>query len=203
MSNHRFGKVNYSTIVTPDEEGAFYYSYTELQSMLNDLCKEHTLEKVYADLQGYLESFHQGDNYYDFSYFGGPVLLIFDNIAIELCVHGTGMVECRAINLWDVKIKSTKDFPPSNMGFVGDNYFYDLSVQFQLKYEGYTVEEVVVDNTDCYPFSLSRFDEEKAKVAEETNTLPDHVHFHLSNGVDFGVYSNDIEYFYIELKTYN
>ena len=53
MSNHRFGKVNYSTIVTPDEEGAFYYSYTELQSMLNDLCKEHTLEKVYADLQGY------------------------------------------------------------------------------------------------------------------------------------------------------
>lgn len=202
MSNHRFGKVNYSTIVTPDEEGTFYYSYTELQSMLNDLCKGHTLKKVYADLQGYLESFHQGDNYYDFSYFGGPVLLIFDNIAIELCVHGTGMVECRAINLWGVKIKSTKDFPPSNMGLVGDNYFYDLSEQFQLKYEGYTVEEVVVNNTDCYPFSLSRFDEEIAKVAEETNTLPDHVHFRLSNGVDFGVYSDAIEYFYIELKTY-
>lgn len=63
MSNHRFGKVNYSTIVTPDEEGTFYYSYTELQSKLNDLCKEHTLNKVYADLQGYLESFHQGDNF--------------------------------------------------------------------------------------------------------------------------------------------
>ena len=199
MSNHRFGKVNYSTIVTPDEEGTFYYSYTELQSMLNDLCKGHTLKKVYADLQGYLESFHQGDNYYDFSYFGGPVLLMFDNIAIELCVHGTGMVECRSINLWDVKIKSTKDFPPSNMGLVGDNYFYDLSEQFQLKYEGYTVEEVIVDNTDCYPFSLSRFDEEKAKIAEETNTLPDHVHFRLNNGVDFGVYSDAIEYFYIEL----
>ena len=65
MSNQRFGKVNYSTIVTPDEEeGTFYYSYTELQDKLNELCKNHTLKKVYADLQGYLESFHQGENYW-------------------------------------------------------------------------------------------------------------------------------------------
>lgn len=200
MSNQRFGKVNYSTIVTPDEEGQFYYSYTELQEKLNELCKNHTLKKVYADLQGYLESLQQGDNYYDFSYFGGPLLFVLDNIAIEICVHGTGMVEFRAINLWDIKIKSTKDFPPSNMGLVGDNYFYDLSEQFQLKYEGYTVQEVVVDNIDCHSFSLSSFDEEKAKIAEKTNSLPDHIHFHLSNGVDFGVYSDDIEYFYIELS---
>lgn len=200
MSNQRFGKVNYSTIVTPDEEGQFYYSYTELQDKLNELCKNHTLKKVYADLQGYLESFHQGDNYYDFSCFGGPLLFVLDNIAIEICVAGKGMVEFRAINLWDIKIKSTKDFPPSNMGHDGDNYFYDLSEQFQLKYEGYTVQEVVVDNIDWHPFSLRRFDEEKAKIAEKTNSLPDHIHFHLSNGVDFGVYSDAIEDFYIELS---
>ena len=200
MANQRFGKVNYSTIVTPDEEGQFYYSYTELQDKLNELCKNHTLKKVYADLQGYLESCHQDDNYYDFSCFGGPLLFVLDNIAIEICVHGKGMVEFRAINLWDIKIKSTKDFPPSNMGLVGDNYFYDLSEKFQLKYEGYTVQEVVVDNIDWHPFSLRRFDEEKAKIAEKTNSLPDHIHFHLSNGVDFGVYSDAIEDFYIELS---
>lgn len=200
MANQRFGKVNYSTIVTPDEEGQFYYSYTELQDKLNELCKNHTLKKVYADLQGYLESCHQGDNYYDFSCFGGPLLFVLDNIAIEICVAGKGMVEFRAINLWDIKIKSTKDFPPSNMGHDGDNYFYDLSEQFQLKYEGYTVQEVVVDNIDWHPFSLRRFDEEKAKIAEKTNSLPDHIHFHLSNGVDFGVYSDAIEDFYIELS---
>ena len=200
MENQRFGKVNYSTIVTPDEEGQFYYSYTELQDKLNELCKNHTLKKVYADLQGYLESCHQDDNYYDFSCFGGPLLFVLDNIAIEICVAGKGMVEFRAINLWDIKIKSTKDFPPSNMGHDGDNYFYDLSEQFQLKYEGYTVQEVVVDNIDWHPFSLRRFDEEKAKIAEKTNSLPDHIHFHLSNGVDFGVYSDAIEDFYIELS---
>ena len=50
---------------------------------------------------------------------------------------------------------------------------------------------------------IRSFDEEKAKAAEENNSLPDHVHFHLRNGVDFGVYSEQIEYFYIELKKEN
>ena len=150
-----------------------------------------------------MESFHHSDNYYDFSYLGGSVLLIFDNVAVELCVHGTGMVQCRTMNLWDVKIRTTKDFPPSDMGLIGDRYFYDLSMQFQLTYENQIVERVVVDNVDAYPFSLSGFDEEKAKAAEENNSLPDHVHFHLRNGVDFGVYSEQIEYFYIELKKEN
>lgn len=199
MSNHGFGKVNYSTIVTPDEKSTFYYSYLGLQNELNNLCKEHTLKKVYVDLRGYLESFHKGDNYYDFSYYGGPVIFIFDNIAIELCVHGMGMIECRAINLSEIEIKSTKDFPPSNMGLVGDNYFYDLSEQFQLAFENHIVKEVIVDNIDAYPFSLSRFDEEKANTAAEANSLPNNVHFHLRNGVDFGVYSHDIEYFYVKL----
>ena len=200
MSNHRFGKVNYSIITTSDEDYAWYYSYTDLQNELNELCQNRMLKKVFAGLQGYLESFHHSDSYYDFSYFGGPVLLIFDNIAVELCVHGMGMIQCRTINLWDVKIKSTKDFPPSDMGLVGDRYFYDLSSQFRLNYEDQMVERVTVANIDAYPFSLSGFDEEKAKLAEEANSLPDQVHFHLGNGVDFAVCSDSIEYYYIELK---
>ena len=203
MSYHRFGKVNYSIITTPDEECMWYYSYLELQNELNTLCQNHTLKKVYAGLQGYLESFHHSDNYYDFSYLGGSVLLIFDNIAVELCVHGMGMIQCRTIHLWDVKIKNTKDFPPSDMGLVGDRYYYDLSSQFQLTYEDQMVERVSVDHVDVYPFSLSGFDEEKAKIAEESNSLPDQVHFHLQNGVDFAICSDSIEYYYVELKSKN
>lgn len=200
MSDHGFGRVCYSTIITPDEEGVFYYSYSELQDKLNNLCKEHTLKKVYADLKGYLESFHHSENYYDFSYFGGPVILVFDNIVFELCIHGMGMVEFRNINPDDIRITDTKDFPPDNMGWAGDNYFYDLSEQFELNYEGQVVREVIVDNIDAYPFSLSGFDEKKAKKAEETNSLPDNVHFHLGNGVDFGIYSDSVEWFYIKLR---
>ena len=202
MSDYRFGRVDYSTITTPNEERKWYYSNIELQDKLNNLCKNHTLKKVYADLRGYLESLHQDDNYYDFSYFGGPVILIFDNIAIELCVHVEGMIQCREINLWDIKIKNTHDYPPNEM-HTSEKYFYDLSEQFQLKYEEQIVTEIVVDNTNTYGFSLNGFDKEKAKKAEETNSLPNNVHFYLANGVDFGVYADYIEYFYIELKTYN
>ncbi|MBQ3014115.1 MAG: hypothetical protein IJN07_03630 [Clostridia bacterium] len=200
MSNNHFGKVNFSTIITPDEECTWFYSYQELQDELNEVCKNHILKKVYTGLQGYLESFLHRENYYDFSYLGGSVILLFDNIAIELCVHGMGMIQYRQINLLDIKIKKTKDFPPDNMGLKGNNYFYDLSEQFQLTYESKKVINITVDQVNEYPFSLQGFDEEKAQLAEKTNSLPNAIHLHLENGVDFGIYADDIEYFYIELK---
>ncbi len=200
MSNKRFGKVNFSTIITPDNESKWYYSYKELQNELENICNNHTLKKVYAGLQGYLESFHQDKNYYDFSYFGGSVILLFDNIAIEICIHGTGMIECRKINLCDIKIKETKNFPPNDMGLKDDNYFYDLGNQFKLSYEEQKVVSVSVDKTNCYAFYLENFDVKKAEEAMEINSLPNNIHFKLENGVDFGIYADNIEYFYIELE---
>ena len=202
MVYHEFDKVNYSTIVTPDSARKFYYSYAELQGELNELCRKHTLKKVYVSLHGYLESTYQRENYYDFSDFGGLVILILDNTAIEFCIYGTGLVACRSMNLWDIRITNEKDLPPSDMWIRKNYYFYDLSKQFLLKYEDHTVQKVVVDNIDYYAFKSRGLDENKAKIAAETSALPDCVHFYLSNGVDFGIYSDAIEYFHIELKTY-
>lgn len=195
-----FEKVDYSIISTPDEECTWYYSYLELQNKLNVLCKKHTLKKVYGGLLGYLESQSYDKNYYDFSYLGGPLILIFDNIAIELCVHGVGMIQCREMNLWDVKIRNIRDSRVFDLNLFDDKYFYDLGKEFELQYEEQQVTEVVVDRTDSYPFDLTGFDEEKAKMAELANSLPNHIHFKLANGVDFGVCADEIEYFYVELK---
>ena len=54
--------------------------------------------------------------------------------------------------------------------------------------------------TNCYLFPLKGFDEEIAQVAEKSNSLPNHIHFKLNNGVDFGIYADKLEYFYIELN---
>ena len=40
----------------------------------------------------------------------------------------------------------------------------------------------------------------EAALAEKTSSLPTNFHFHLGNGVDFGIYGDHIENFYIELK---
>lgn len=200
MSYHGFGRVSYSQITLPDGECKWYYSYEELQEQINETCKNHTLKKVYVSLISYLESLAHKKNYYDFSYLGGPTILIFDNIAIEVCVHGVGMIQYREMNLWDVKIRNTKDYPPNDLSVLEDKYFYDLGQEFELSFEGELVTSVVVDRIDYYPFSLQGFDEKTAQAAEESNSLPNHIHFHLGNGVDFGIYAEEIEYFYIELK---
>ena len=57
-----------------------------------------------------------------------------------------------------------------------------------------------MDRIDYYPFSLNGFDEKKAKESEQTNSLPNNIHFILDNGVDFGIYAEEMEYYYIELK---
>lgn len=199
MDNSRYDIVSYSKIITPDDESKWYYSYQELQIELNDLCKNHILKKAYVDLQGYLESFHHSENYYDFSYLGDAVILLFDNIAIEIHIHGTGMVQYRTINLQNIEILNVVDVPPSDMGLTGDNYFYDLGNQFQLSYEKQEVMCVQVDATDCYPFGAKGYDEQKARAAEKTHSLPNNIHFMLENNVDFGIYADEIELFYIKL----
>ncbi len=200
MSYRSYGRINFSQITLPEGERAWYYSYEELQATLNAVCKNHRLKKVYVSLISYLESLAHRANYYDFSYLGGPAILIFDNVAIEIFVHGLGMVQYREMNLWDVKIRNTKDYPPRDESVSGNRYFYDLGNTFELSFEDQTVTEVAVDRIDCYPFSLNGFDEEAAELAEQTNSLPNHIHFRLDNGVDFGIYAEDMEYFYIELK---
>lgn len=200
MSSNRFGKVKFSAIMTPIEKGVWCYSYQELQDQLNEVCKNHTLKKAYADLEGYLESHHSDSNYYDFSYMGGPVILLFDNIGVEFCVDGVGLVQYRLLNLWDVKIKKHEECPCDDIGKIADNYFYDLSKQFQLSYEDQKVLEITVDPINTYPFIPHNFDREKAALAEKTSSLPTNIHFHLGNGVDFGIYGDHIENFYIELK---
>lgn len=199
--NNRFGKVDYSIITKPEDELIWSYSYEDLQNKLNDVCKNHILKKVYADLHGYLESLHRDEKSCDFSFFGGSLLLIFDNIAVELIVHATGMVEYCTIMVEEIKIENRKGFTPDDMGINEDKYYYDLSNQFEVSYEDQKVINVSVDRTDCYSFSLYGFDEEKASLAEITNSLPNNIHFQLENGVDFGIYGDYIEYFSVTLTT--
>ena len=200
MAIHCYGKVRYSVITTIDSESVWCYSHAELQELLTTLCRGQILKKVYASLSGYLESMRHDKNYYDFSYFGGGVVLLFDTLAVELFVHAMGMMQYRILDLRDIQIRETKGFPPREAWVSDDTYYYDLSEQFALSFTDKTVLEVVVDATNCYPFSLEGFDTERAVLAEQQNCLPENIHFKLDNGVDLGLYGDCIEWFYIELK---
>ncbi len=199
MSNHGYGRIQYSVITIPNEELSWCYSYQELQKELDSLCKNHKLEKVYVRLENYLACEHYDGNYCNFD-IRSDTLIVLDNAAIELCIHGEGMIQYRIIDFQDIKIKNTKDYPPSNLVLARETYYYDLSTDFELSYEGLEIVSVLVDKTAYYVFSLDGYDEEKADVAAHEKRLPNGVHFYLENGVDFGICADDIEYFYIKLK---
>ena len=200
MSAKYRDKIEYSIIETSDKEMEWIYSNQEFQIILNDLCQGKILKRIFASLEGVLESLNFDTNCFDFSYMGASVLIIFDSSAVEICIHGEGMVAYRILNLYDIKIiRETKDYPPND--FRDDIYYYDLSNNFDPQITDRIVEKVTVEGTDSFPFSLHGFDEDKAMLAELEGCLPNNIIFSMDNNTELGLYSDVIEYFFVSLKS--
>ncbi len=192
-------KIKYSKIEFDDSKFLWCYSADEFCDILNRMFVGKTLEKVYVSLVGYMESFHHSENYYDFSYMGGLCAMIFESHTIIFSIHCQGLIKYKIINTDKLNITECFDYPEGGL----DSYeFYDLENQFELKFANCKVSEITVDSTDSYSFFLDGYglDEQKLNLAAETKTLPDAVHFHLDNGVDFGIYGDETEYYNIELN---
>ena len=200
MSYHGFGRIPYTTIISKRPEYIWSYSNTELEETFNALLQGKRLKKVFTGLCGYIDGAQREENYYDFTYMGGTVLMVFShNIALEIAIHAEGMIEYRIHSVSDLEFHHTKDFPPEDL-VLSEKYFYDMKEVFELTYEGEFIDAVQVDGADTYAFSARNFDQEKATLAMYQKKLPTNLHFKLSNGVDFGIYGDVIEYFDIYLK---
>lgn len=191
-------KVKYTIIKTSDKEMEWIYSNKELQDILNRLFQGKVLKKIYATLEGVLDSFRFETNYFDFSYMGACILLIFESSAVEVCIHGEGMVAYRILNLYDIKIiQETKDYPPTD--FREDFYYYDLSDDIVPQITEHIVEKITVEGTDSFPFSLSGFDEDKAGLAELEGCLPNNIILSMDNDTELGLYADSIEYCFVKV----
>ena len=199
----RFGRVHYSFISYDDSNMKWCYSAKMLEKELNEKCCGQTVTNIYAGLNGYLETMHWSENFYDFSYMGGPLLVFFEKWVLVLYIHGLGMIEYCFLDIWDVKVKETIDYIPDNLGLKGDNSFYNLNNQFYLKFVGSKIIDIDVGRSNCYPFSLSTFDEERAGLAEKKNDLPERISLNFENKVKFMLVADDIEYFYVKLDLHN
>jgi hypothetical protein len=92
------------------------------------------------------------------------------------------------------------DFPPSDMGIKGDNYYYDLGKEFDLNCIEQTVQKIKVNKTDAYPFDLEGFDEALAAEAEKQGDFPSGVELLMTNGVALKLLGDRIECFFVELE---
>ena len=156
-----------------------------------------TLKKMFVDLYGYIDSMQYDGNRISFSYMGGSDLLVFDDIAVELCIHGEGMIQYRVFDNFDAScIGKKRGYAPEDT-YTNTSYFFDLATVLALQFEDKTLKTIEIEPTDMWPFSQSWFDEEKAN---SSNDLPSIVKFHMSNDVQICFAGDSIEYYYMYLE---
>ncbi|MBR6209513.1 MAG: hypothetical protein IKQ69_11010 [Oscillospiraceae bacterium] len=191
------GKIEYYEIHLPEHELETAYSAEELRSDLSSLLTGKTLRKIYVDLYGFIDSSQRTENSLDFSYMGGASLLVFEDLAVELCIHAEGMIRYHVF--YDIDpgafVKKT-GFAPEET-YSSNSYFFDIAPQLSLKYENSWVKEIEVIPTDTWPFSQSWFDEEKA---EASGHLPNLIKLNMSNGVRVCFEGDSIEYYFMWLE---
>lgn len=191
------GKIDYYKIDLPDQEYKTSYSAAELSDELSHLLRGKTLKMMCADLHGYIDSQQYGGNKISFSCSGGPALLLFDDVAVDLFIHGEGMIQYRVFEAFDDKcIAKKRGYAPLE-SYNMPAYYYDLAADLSLSYEGSTVNNIEISPTTVWPFYQGWFDEEKANAS---NGLPNIIKFQLSNNVQICFAGDCIEYYYMYLE---
>ena len=192
----------YTIILDSQEEMSWVYSASDFQKVLNDAFRGQILTKVFVDLAGYLDLVRREEDFFDFSYMGGKLILVFEKQLLELVIHVEGMMEYRIIPIYDARIpKCGKvDYPPSDMRMTWNNDYYNLGKEFELNCFEQKVEKITVNKTDIYPFYLEGFDEALATDAAERGNLPAGVEISMSNGVLLKLLGDSIEYLFVELE---
>lgn len=191
------GKIDYYEIALPEKDYTTAYSAAELKDRLLRLLTGKTLKKMFVNLQGHIDSSQYDDNSISFSYMGGPALLIFADIAVELSIHGEGMIRYRVFDNFDASyIVKKRGYAPEDT-YTSSSYFFDLSTVIALQFEDETLKTIEIESTDMWPFSQSWFDEEKANAS---NDLPNIVKFHMSNDVQICFEGDSIEYYHMYLE---
>ena len=191
------GKIEYYEIRLPEHEPETVYSAEELCADLSGFLAGKTLKKIFVSLRGFIDSSQRTENSLDFSYMGGEILLLFDDLAVELYIHAQGMIQYHVYEDIDPNVFVKKrGFAPEDT-YSNDSYFCDIAPLLALKYENSRVKTVEVFPTDTWPFSQSWFDEAKA---EASGHLPNLIKLSMSNGVRVCFEGDIIEYYYMWLE---
>ncbi|MGN0611402.1 MAG: hypothetical protein ACI4JI_06415 [Ruminiclostridium sp.] len=203
MSGHRFGKIEYTIIDIPEkvggEEWKWCYSARKLQQELQQKFKGQRLKAVYVDLEGYLESSHNGTDLIDLSCESGGCKVFFDNAVLELGLHVEGQFEYRIVPLDVVKTRDVKDYPPNDFRTPACCYFDIQKHDITVKIADQIISDIRVAGTDTWCFSLDDFDEAEAELASYTKDLPAEIDL-CTDTYTICLIGDYIEYFYLKIE---
>jgi len=195
-----YGKVSYARICIDHPDRAWSYCADALKAELEQACLHQRLTGLYVNLNGYLDAFAHDEFIIDLTYLGGPTLLLFEKTAVEIDIHGEGLVQYRILPMHNLKIKKLVGYPPDDMGS-NETYFFDAAFHFQMEFWKQTVTGITVKGTNTRAFNASfGFDAALADEAERCSALPNEIAFHLSDGNTVYLQGDELENYQVGIR---
>ncbi len=203
MNHYRYRRMEYSYFSFSKSaekiKDTWCYSAKELQNRLCEKFCGHRLIAIYVSLHGYIDSDHHSNDIVDLSCEAGGCIVVFDHAVLDLGIHAMGQFQYRIVPTEDVTIHTTKDYPPNDYNKLYSAYYdisnHDITVDYTQK----TITAIDVIPTTMFCFSLSGFDEEKARQAGKRYDLPKTIVLK-SESFSIHIIGDDLEYFRLRVE---
>ena len=171
------GKSQLYTFGLPQKEFRWCYSAKTFNEALNNLCNGKRIESIYVSATNYADPLNVRENCVNY-YIGSEIFIQLEDVILNLLIFACGLFKWRSFENSEITISGPRiDFIQD-----GDKEFCkldDVYRAFKLEYCNAKIENVTVNDTDCWPWDANGFDESQLGDPIE---LPEEVFFKLDNG---------------------
>lgn len=177
MDWQSLGKSELYTFNLPSKDFEWCYSAKAFNNALNEICMGKKIESIYVSATNYADPLRVKENYVNY-YIGSEIFIQLEGVLLNLLIFACGLFKWRVFDNREVSISG------SRLDFIqdGDNEYcniYDVYNAFKLDYLNSKIEEITIQDTDCWPWDARGFDESQLGDPIE---LPEEIFFKLENG---------------------
>ena len=177
MDWQSLGKSELYTFNLPSKDFEWCYSAKAFNNALNEICMGKKIESIYVSATNYADPLRVKENYVNY-YIGSEIFIQLEGVLLNLLIFACGLFKWRVFDNREVSISGPRlDFIQD-----GDNEYcniHDVYNAFKLDYLNSKIEEITIQDTDCWPWDANGFDESQLGDPIE---LPEEIFFKLENG---------------------
>ena len=181
----------------PKKDFEWCYSAKAFNDALNEICMGKKIDAIYVSATNYADPLKVENDYVNY-YIGSEMFVVLDDVILNLLIFAYGLFKWRSFDISEVSIMGPRvDFIRD-----GDSEFcniHNVYNAFKLDYRNSKIDEVIVQDTDDFPWEACGFDESKLGNPIE---LPEEVFLKFENGNILSLVGYDDD-FAIRIKNAN
>lgn len=177
MDWQSLGKSELYNFDLPPKDFEWCYSAKAFHNALNELCRGKQIKSIYVSATNYANPLSVSENCVNY-YVGSEIFIQLDGVLLNLLIFAGGLFKWRVFDNSEVSVAGPRlDFIQD--GDVEFCEIQDVYKAFSLEYRNTRIEQVIVRDTDSWPWDANGFDESQLGDPIE---LPEEVFLKLENG---------------------